>query len=65
MTTDVTPWLSGWQRVMIQPGDIATFTRGAFTIHLIGTHDIRLTGPDTDRTLRFYAAAQAVMEAEK
>lgn len=62
--TDVTPWLSGWQRVMLQPGDIATFTRGEFTVHLIGTHDIRLTGPGTDKTLRFYAAATTVMEAE-
>jgi len=66
MTTDnrILPYLSGWERVTLEKGDVATFRRGDFTLHLHGTHDIRLEGRGLSMELRFYQAALKVMEME-
>lgn len=55
-------YLSQWERTFTEPGDIATFKLDDFRIHLIGKHDIRLTGKGFTGEMRFYDAAKKVME---
>lgn len=61
----LSPYLSGWERTLTEQGDLATFRRGGFTIHLHGSHNVRLTGRGIDENLRFYRAAVRVMETEE
>jgi hypothetical protein len=66
MNHDILPYLGGWERIIIPgSGDIATFKHGDFLIHLIGKHDIRLTGKNFSGEMRFYQAAVKVMELEE
>ncbi len=60
--TQIAPYLTGWERAVPAPGDVAAFKRGDYTIHLHGTREVRLTGPGADDDLRFYYAAARVAE---
>lgn len=55
---------TGWEATLTAKGDIRTFTKDGYTIHLHGKHTITLTGNGFTGELSAYQAAVKILELE-
>jgi hypothetical protein len=60
----IAPYLSGWVRTLPEPGDVAAFKRGEFTVRLHGARTVLLTGQGISEDLRFYDAAARIADLQ-
>lgn len=61
----VAQYCAGWEATLTEKGDIRTFTKLGYTIHLHGKLTVTLTGEGLTEELSFHQAAVKILAIEE